>query len=78
MRSTIVLFFLLLTVHYCFAQTSFNLSGTVKDKRGEVLPGAGIFVSGYKIATVADNNGKYTLPLKPGNYDILFQLIGYK
>ncbi|RZL62119.1 MAG: carboxypeptidase-like regulatory domain-containing protein, partial [Pedobacter sp.] len=54
------------------------LSGIIKDKRGEVLPGAGIFVSGYKIATVANNNGAYTLGLKPGNYDILFQIIGYK
>lgn len=54
------------------------LSGVIKDKRGEVLPGAGVFVSGYKIATVANNNGAYTLGLKPGNYDILFQIIGYK
>ncbi|MCZ4224497.1 carboxypeptidase-like regulatory domain-containing protein [Pedobacter rhodius] len=61
-----------------FAQQSFILSGVVKDKNGETLPGAGIYVSGYKIATVADNNGKYSLSLKPGNYDILVQLIGYK
>ncbi|GGH19259.1 hypothetical protein GCM10007422_43990 [Pedobacter zeae] len=54
------------------------LSGLVKDKHGEALPGAGVYVSGYKIATVTDNNGRYNLPLKPGNYDILVQLIGYK
>lgn len=61
-----------------FAQQSYILSGMVKDKRGEGLPGAGVYISGYKIATVTDNDGKYTLPLKPGNYDILVQLIGYK
>lgn len=61
-----------------FAQQSYILSGTIKDKRGEGLPGAGVYISGYKIATVTDNDGKYTLPLKPGNYDILVQLIGYK
>lgn len=60
-----------------FAQ-NITLSGVIKDTRGEVLPGAGVFVSGYKIATVANNNGAYTLALKPGNYDILFQIIGYK
>ncbi|GAA3969369.1 carboxypeptidase-like regulatory domain-containing protein [Pedobacter ginsengiterrae] len=54
------------------------LSGAVKDKKGEPLPGAGVYVSGYKIATVADNNGRYSLSLKPGNYDILVQLIGFK
>lgn len=63
---------------FSFSQQSFTLSGVVKDKLGETLPGAGIYVSGYKIATVADNNGKYFLNLKPGNYDILVQLIGYK
>jgi len=54
------------------------LTGSVKDKSGQILPGTGIYVSGYKIATVADNNGNYVLLLKPGNYDVLFQLIGYK
>ncbi|WP_231463142.1 carboxypeptidase-like regulatory domain-containing protein [Pedobacter sp. Leaf132] len=60
-----------------FAQ-NVMLSGIIKDKRGEVLPGAGVYVSGYKIATVANNNGVYSLGLKPGNYDLLFQVIGYK
>ena len=61
-----------------FSQQNFTLSGIIKDKLGESLPGAGVYVSGYKIATVADNNGRYSLNLKPGNYDILVQLIGYK
>lgn len=61
----------------CSAQ-NFGLNGIVKDKNGEVLPGAGVYISGYKIATVTDNDGKYALSLKPGNYDILVQLIGFK
>ncbi|WP_316831009.1 carboxypeptidase-like regulatory domain-containing protein [Pedobacter aquatilis] len=61
-----------------FAQQSFTLSGIVKDKRGETLPGVGVYVSGYKIATVTDDNGKYSFNLKPGNYDILVQSIGFK
>lgn len=55
----------------------YTLSGTVKDGRGDALPGAGVYVSGYQIATVADNNGKFSLKLKPGNYDLLVQLIGF-
>ncbi|RZJ82249.1 MAG: carboxypeptidase-like regulatory domain-containing protein [Flavobacterium sp.] len=78
MRSIVLFIFSNLIFLFSFAQQSFNLSGTINDKRGEALPGAGIYVSGYKIATVADNDGKYILPLKPGNYDILIQLIGYK
>ncbi|MGN7988610.1 carboxypeptidase-like regulatory domain-containing protein [Pedobacter sp. 22226] len=78
MKSFIFLLSLLTIGKFCIAQQSYTLSGTVKDKRGEALPGTGVYVSGYKMAAVTDNDGKYTLPLKPGNYDILVQLIGYK
>ena len=60
------------------AQGSLSIAGTVKDIKGEPLPGAGIYLSGYKIATVSDNTGKFTLPgLKPGSYDVLVQMIGF-
>jgi len=73
-----LLFFSLIFWQLSYAQQSFKLSGLIKDKRGEALPGAGIYVSGYKIATVSDNNGAFILNLKSGNYDLLVQLIGYK
>lgn len=42
------------------------------------MPGAAIYLSGYKIATVANNEGKFSLGnLKPGNYDVLVQVIGF-
>lgn len=78
MKQILSLCFFLCTYGFSFAQQSFTLSGIVKDKRGETLPGAGVYVSGYKIATVANNEGRYSLNLKPGNYDILVQVIGYK
>lgn len=60
-----------------YSQNGFTISGTVKDQK-ETLPGAGIYISGYKIATVTDADGKFKLPnLKPGSYDILVQMIGY-
>ena len=59
------------------AQESYVISGIVKDKK-EVLPGASVYVSGYKVTTVTNGDGKFTLPkLAPGNYDILVQMIGY-
>lgn len=62
----------------CYAQPSFSITGTIKDKKGEVIPGAAIYLSGYKIATVANNDGKFTLGnLKPGNYELLVQVIGF-
>lgn len=77
MKSLLILFSLVIAGTLCSAQ-NYTLTGVVKDKRGEALPGAGVYVSGYKIAVSSDNNGAYKLSLKPGNYDILVQLIGYK
>ena len=60
----------------CFAQT-YAITGVVKDNIG-TLPGAGVYISGYKIATATDANGKFRLSnLKPGSYEILVQMIGY-
>ncbi len=60
-----------------FAQEAYVISGVVKDNK-EVLPGAAVYVSGYKMAAVTNGDGKFTLPkLAPGNYDILVQMIGY-
>lgn len=59
------------------AQNTFSISGIVRDKKGN-LPGAAIYLSGYKIATVADNGGKFIINnLRPGNYDLLVQMVGY-
>lgn len=78
MKLILTFWIFLFSFHFALSQQSFTLSGTVKDKRGEALPGTGVYVSGYKIATATDNNGTYKLLLKPGSYDILVQLIGYK
>lgn len=65
----------------CFlgeAQTTYSISGEVKDKKGETLPGAGIYLSGYTTATVTNNDGKFILSkLKPGSYEVVVQMIGY-
>lgn len=78
MRNIYLLFFLLFTTLLTNAQESLTVSGVIKDKKGETLPGAGIFVSGYKIATSSNNNGEYSLKLNPGNYELLIKMVGFK
>ncbi|WP_316734407.1 carboxypeptidase-like regulatory domain-containing protein [Pedobacter aquatilis] len=73
---TIFIFFILTSIN-TFSQNTFSITGKVKDNK-DVLSGVGVFVSGYKIATVTNNDGTYSLSLKAGSYDILFQSIGYK
>lgn len=70
-------FVFLLSMVTAMAQKTFSITGIVRDKK-ETLPGAAIYLSGYKAATTTDNDGKFVLRnLQPGNYDVLVQMIGY-
>ena len=78
MRYFSLLFLLFLISTSILAQENYTVSGVIKDKKGETLPGAGVFVSGYKIATLSNNNGEYSLKLNPGNYELLIKMVGFK
>jgi len=75
---SIALFFVLLVVQLTsVAQGNFTISGIVRDDR-ETIPGAAIYLSGTKISTITNNEGKFTIQQLPaGNYDVLIQVIGY-
>lgn len=76
-KALLIFSFILFSGLYAFAQDSFSISGTVRDQK-ETLPGAGVYLSGYKVSAVADANGKFKISnLKPGSYDLMVQMIGY-
>jgi len=78
MKTLLAFCFLLLIFGKSHAQKGYAISGVIKDKKGETLPGAGVYLSNYKIATVTDNDGNFVIPnLKPGNYDVLVQMMGF-
>jgi hypothetical protein len=57
---------------------TYSISGVVKDKDGQALPGAAVLLGGYKIGTVADTHGKFQISnLRAGKYDLLIQMVGY-
>ncbi len=58
-----------------FAQ---NISGTIKDAKGNVLAYASVLVKGSTIGVSSNANGYYSLTLNPGNYTLVCQFIGYK
>jgi hypothetical protein len=61
-----------------YAQNLYSISGLVKDRKNETMPGAGIYLSGYTIAAAADNNGQFSLKnIKPGSYEVVVQMVGY-
>lgn len=55
-----------------------TLSGYIKDKNGEVLIGANIYVEELETGTSTNNYGFYSLSLNHASYHITWSFIGYK
>ena len=62
-----------------FAQGPSTISGTVTDKDMETvtLPFVNISLQGTNIATTSDENGHYSIEVKPGFYTVEFSYLGY-
>ncbi|WP_317899731.1 DUF5686 and carboxypeptidase regulatory-like domain-containing protein [Aurantibacillus circumpalustris] len=69
-----VLFFIFLNLP--FVSQIYILSGKISDKT-EALPFATVIVKGSNYNTISNVNGLYNLKLPAGNYEIVFQYIGY-
>ena len=64
-----ILLIAVLPVASVYAQTQVNVKGTVKDSKGQPVPGAVVILEGSTAyAAVTDENGQYSLrfPVKPG------------
>ncbi len=59
-----------------FAQQR-ELTGTVKDNKGEPLPGVSILIKSNGTGTATDMDGKYALKVSTGDV-LVFSFIGYK
>ena len=72
--------FLLLSLFFAatmFAQNG-TVTGTILDKEfnNEPLPFANIIIKGTKQGTSTDENGKYSISLKPGSYTLVIGYLG--
>jgi TonB-linked SusC/RagA family outer membrane protein len=54
-----------------------NITGTVKDGSGTVMPGVNVIVKGTSIGTTTDVGGKYTITMPDGSSVLVFSFIGY-
>ncbi|WP_374401497.1 TonB-dependent receptor domain-containing protein [Flavobacterium sp.] len=74
--------YLLLSLFFSVAMFAQNgtVTGTILDKEfnNEPLPFANIIIKGTKQGTSTDENGKYSISLKPGNYTIVIGYLGYE
>jgi len=55
-----------------------TVSGAITDEKGSIVPFASVYIRNTTKGTSANGEGKYTLQLSPGNYEVLFKAIGYK
>ncbi len=65
------------------AQTTANISGTVRDQSGGVMPGVTVTVTNTSTNLVRSNvsgaEGRYAIPsLPPGRYELRAELLGFK
>jgi iron complex outermembrane receptor protein len=74
MKKIMQLFFLL-NITFMFAQK--EVSGVVKDKTGNPLPGVNVLEKGTKNGVPTDTNGAYKLNVNEGA-TLIFSYIGYK
>ncbi len=62
---------------FTFSAHATLVSGIVSDEKNAPLPFANVYVKNTTNGTNANSEGKYTLDLTPGNYDLVFQYLGY-
>ncbi len=70
-------FFVFIQLFFALNAQTYVLSGRVSNPQKEPLPFTTIYVKGTGIGTSCNENGLYSLKLKPGKYEIVFHLIGY-
>ena len=71
----------LLFLFYMFFSTcifALNIHGTVTDENGEALSFVSIYIQGTSIGTTTNIDGKYSLKLDNGTYELVFQYIGFE
>lgn len=72
----LLLLFIILSANFsAFSQAS-NVTGTVKDETGEVVPGATVMVKGSQTGTVTDIDGVFSIQAAPGSI-LVVSFIGY-
>ncbi|WP_339704131.1 carboxypeptidase-like regulatory domain-containing protein [Algoriphagus aquimarinus] len=69
--------FLLFGSYLSFAQTVFK--GVIEDsKTGQPIPYATVFLANTTFGTTCDDEGKFSLTLPDGNYEVIVRMLGYE
>ena len=75
---TIVLFVLLVFTGQITLAQQTGVKGMISNENNDPLGFATIYVRNIKTGSTANVDGFYQINLKPGNYDLVFQFLGYE
>ena len=72
--------FLLVVLFACLTDSTVaqGIQGAITNTKGEPLPYTAVFVKGTNTGTTSTAEGKYSLKLPPGSYQITYQHLGYQ
>lgn len=62
---------------FALAQQTHTVSGTVKDDKGQPVPGVSIAIKNGKVAAITDANGRFTMKSVPAGATLVFSSVGY-
>src|ERR1700752_3460343 len=72
----------LFAILYLMCQTTeaqtYIVSGKISDEKHQGLPFSSVLVKGTTNGTNANVDGEYTIKLQTGEYDLVYQYVGYK
>jgi hypothetical protein len=71
-----ILFLLLLSIHYVLPAQTTPVKGSVRNEKGEALPGATVTVKGRPTSAATDQDGNFTIQAPPGA-TLTISAVGY-
>ncbi|HLF45509.1 MAG TPA: carboxypeptidase-like regulatory domain-containing protein, partial [Chitinophagaceae bacterium] len=79
MKNTILLLFFISSFNLCFGQSTFTISGKVRDAASnEPLAFASVFCQNTTLGTTTNKEGSFSLNVKNGGYDLVITYTGYR
>ena len=60
------------------SQQKITITGVVRDKGGETIPGATIQIKGTSVRSISDIDGKYSITVPSDKATLIFSFIGYE
>src|ERR1700753_4312136 len=73
-----VLILLFYIPHLGKAQSGNLVTGSVKDSKGETIPGVSIIIKGTTLGTTTDSNGAFRLETEGPESILVFSFVGFR